>query len=262
MSGIIPIRRALSTLLLTITLIIASTLPALANALYQVSTIDALLAGVYDGNTTFAQLAAKGDMGLGTFNRLDGEMIALDGRFYRVRADGKVYKVGPKEKTPFANVARFKADQTLRLKGPLTMAQLTQRLDKELPTPNLFYALRLRGRFAQVKARSVPGQKRPYPKLVEVVKKQSVFKFTNISGDLMGFRCPAFVKGVNVVGYHLHFLSQDRQKGGHVLGLTLSNAVAEICHLHRLVLDLPAEGDFARTDLGADRSHELEKVEK
>jgi acetolactate decarboxylase len=97
---------------------------------------------------------------------------------------------------------------------------------------------------------------------VEVVKKQSVFKFTNISGDLMGFRCPAFVKGVNVVGYHLHFLSQDRQKGGHVLGLTLSNAVAEICHLHRLVLDLPAEGDFARTDLGADRSHELEKVEK
>jgi acetolactate decarboxylase len=50
---------------------------------FQTSTIAALLDGAYDGDVTFAELAERGDFGLGTLDGCDGEMIALDGSFLR-----------------------------------------------------------------------------------------------------------------------------------------------------------------------------------
>jgi acetolactate decarboxylase len=72
------------------------------HVLFQASTIGALLDGAYDGDVTFAELAEHGDLGLGTLNALDGEMIALDGRFYRADASGTIREVDPGERTPFA----------------------------------------------------------------------------------------------------------------------------------------------------------------
>ena len=63
------------------------------HVLFQASTIAALLEGAYDGDLSFAELAEHGDLGLGTLNGLDGEMIALDGRFYRADVDGSVTEV-------------------------------------------------------------------------------------------------------------------------------------------------------------------------
>lgn len=45
--------------------------------LFQYSTLEALLGGVYDGEVTVGELLTHGDFGLGTFNSLDGEMIIL-----------------------------------------------------------------------------------------------------------------------------------------------------------------------------------------
>ncbi len=59
------------------------------HVLFQASTIGALLEGAYDGDLSFAELAEHGDLGLGTLNGLDGEMIALDGRFYRADVEGR-----------------------------------------------------------------------------------------------------------------------------------------------------------------------------
>ncbi len=56
------------------------------DTLYQVSTLSALLEGVYDGETTFAELKPHGDFGIGTFNALDGEMICVDGHTYQASA--------------------------------------------------------------------------------------------------------------------------------------------------------------------------------
>ncbi|MEA1996391.1 MAG: acetolactate decarboxylase, partial [Gemmatimonadota bacterium] len=58
------------------------------DTLFQASTLGALMMGVYDGDMSFADLKSHGGFGLGTLNRLDGEMIALEGKFYHVRADG------------------------------------------------------------------------------------------------------------------------------------------------------------------------------
>ena len=34
---------------------------------------------------------------------------------------------------------------------------------------------------------------------------------------MLGFRFPAYAEGIEVAGYHLHFISDDRARGGHVL---------------------------------------------
>ena len=63
------------------------------DVLYQTSTINALLNGVYDGEVTFQELKEHGNFGLGTVDALDGEMIALDGKFYQIKTDGKAYSI-------------------------------------------------------------------------------------------------------------------------------------------------------------------------
>jgi len=113
-----------------------------------------------------------------------------------------------------------------------------------------------------VKARSVPAQKKPYPQLAEVVKTQPVFELTDVSGTMVGFWCPSFVKGVNVPGYHLHFLRADGKKGGHVLDFIVENATMEVDDSREFSLILPEDAAFDKADLEPDRGRELKAVEK
>ncbi len=107
------------------------------DVLFQTATLGALVEGVYDGNLAVGELKKHGDMGLGTFDALDGEMVMLDGRVYRIRADGKAEAVGNEETTPFAMVTFFEADHTGSLEGPFDLAHLEEMLDKVLPTKNI-----------------------------------------------------------------------------------------------------------------------------
>lgn len=232
------------------------------DTVYQISTIDALLAGVYDGELSLRELVTHGDFGIGTFDRLDGEMIVLDDSVYQVKADGHVYRPDLKMKTPFATVCRFMPERNMTLPAGLDVGQMHAYLDSLAPNPNLFYAFRIKGNFRRVKTRSVPGQHKPYPPLSEVTAHQPEFEMADISGTLIGFRCPPFVEGINVPGYHLHFLSSDKMRGGHVLEFDIRKARLEIDRLDRFVLQLPKETeDFAATDLSQDRTEELEDVE-
>ena len=230
--------------------------------LFQVATIDSLLAGAYDGTFSFGELAKHGDFGLGTFHKLDGEMVAIDGRFYQVRVDGTVHPVSAGMTTPFANVTFFQADRQCACQGKMDYAGLKKCLDAALPSPNLFYAVRIDGVFPKVKVRSVPpATSKPYPTLVEMVKHQKVYEYRQAAGTLVGFYCPAFVKGVNVPGWHLHFIGKERKKGGHLLDADLDAPQAQLAVLSRLELQLPTQGGFLDRDLNQDRAHELDKVE-
>lgn len=170
--------------------------------LFQTSTIDALVQGVYDGEVTFAELRTHGDFGIGTFNGVDGEMIALDGRYYQITSDGKARPVRDDMRTPFASVTTFVPDIIIPVEGRLTLEDLQRRIDGALPSVNWYYAVRVTGRFESVSARSVPRQQLPYKPLTEVVKTQPVFQLRDVDGALAGFRCPEFAKGVNVPGYY------------------------------------------------------------
>ena len=228
----------------------------------QFSTIDAVLAGDYDGHVTLRELRRHGDFGIGTFDALDGEMVLLDGVFYQVRADGVVSRPPDSATSPFASVVSFHPDREVRIAQPTDFAALRGLVDAAIPNLNNFCAVKVVGRFASVKVRSVPAQKKPYPPLVEVTKNQPVFVGEHISGTLIGFRTPDFGKGVNVPGYHVHFLSDDRAVGGHVLDFKLEEGTVYLDYCSKLALILPEGGDFGKINLGVDRSKELEKAEK
>ena len=141
--------------------------PSLAQAqgLFQVSTLNALVAGDYEGHATLAELMKHGDFGLGTIEPLDGELAILDGVAYQIAYNGTVRVLPGSTRTPFASAAFFKPDRTTPLDRIPTLGEMERRLDASLPSPNFFYALRVDGRFSFVKTRSVPRQSRPYPPL-------------------------------------------------------------------------------------------------
>lgn len=230
--------------------------------LFQYSTIQALMDGVYDGDLTYGELKQHGDFGIGTCNALDGEMIALDGKFYQVKADGVAYPVPDAMKTPFADVTFFKPEKTVRVSEPLNCQQLKTYLEKLLPSPNLIYALRIEGVFPYVKARSIPRQRQPYPPLVAAAKNQSIFEFHNVRGVMVGFWAPKYLAGVNVTGYHLHFITADRRAGGHLLDCRIENARVAMGQIGDFYLMLPKTAAFYERGLTRDREKEIGQVEK
>ena len=230
--------------------------------LYQFSTLSALMEGVYDGGQDYGDLLRHGDFGLGTFAALDGEMVALDGRFYQVKADGQAYPVPETARTPFAMVTFFRAGKTVRLDKPLSLRQLEDYLDGLLPSPNLPYAVRIEGAFSYIKTRSVPRQTKPYPRLAEAVRGQTVFEFHKVQGTIVGFRIPGYLNGVNMAGYHFHFITGDRRAGGHLLDCQMEQAEISLSQITRFYLRLPKTGDFLRTDLTGKGHKEAEQAEK
>ncbi len=229
---------------------------------FLVSTIDALLQGAYDGSVSFDELAAHGDTGIGCGDRLDGELIGLDGEWYLIRTDGRAYPVAGSATTPFAAATFFDPDVAVAIDEPMNLTALLGRLETMFPSENLFYAVRLDGTFPRVVTRSVPAQEKPYPRLADVVANQTVFEFENVTGTAVGFWTPALAKGINVPGYHLHFITSDRTAGGHLLDMTVAEGSVQLDTTANFTMVLPSRGDFLKVDLSGDLSGDLERVEK
>lgn len=230
--------------------------------IYQSSTINAVLEGIYDGAMTFGQLKRHGDFGIGTLNALDGEMVGFDGRFWQITSDGSVHAIPDDYRTPFATVLFFKATVGKTIQGPLDYDGLCTLLVNSVESANLFSAIRVDGTFRHVRTRSVPRQTKPYPPLVKITENQPEFDLYDVAGTLAGFRFPDFAEGMNVPGFHLHFLTNDLQAGGHVLALELDHAqlaVDDTSHFH---VELPTDESFLAARLGGDRREELNKAEK
>jgi acetolactate decarboxylase len=228
----------------------------------QFSTMNALMAGCYQGQFKCTDLTKMGDFGIGTFDKLDGEMVMLDGIIYQIKSDGSVYHASKNLLTPFAVVTSFSSDQQIELKGSYDLLELQKQIDSRLPGRNIFYAVRIDARFEYIRTRSVPAQEKPYRKLTEVVKDQPVFETTDTSGTLVGFISPDYVFPVNVPGYHLHFISDKRNFGGHLLECRARDPVVKIDHIRQIELTLPSGGDFDGIDLGTPDRNNLHKVEK
>jgi len=206
---------------------------------WQTSSIDALLDGEYDGDLTFAELAAHGDLGIGTIQHLDGEMVALDGEFFNITADRRVHPVAPATRTPFAVVCRFRPDSSTAVPAQTTLEQLTSLIDEHATPSQPIVAIRVDGTFRDVKVRSVPRQHKPYPPLSDVVAQQSEWTIDEANGSVVGFRFPASAQGIDVAGHHLHFLSDDRTTGGHVIDLTVVHGTLLLDGASNLHLEVP-----------------------
>lgn len=232
------------------------------HVLFQASTIGALLDGAFDGDLSFAELAEHGDLGLGTLNRLDGEMIAIDGEFLRADVEGAIHPIPPEAKTPFAVVTRFEPALDERIEGGLGHEELLARLDPLLPAGAASCAIRLDGRFERLRARSVPAQTPPYRPLTEVVAEQHVFELLDVEGTMLGFRFPAYAEGIEVGGYHLHFVSADRSRGGHVLDSRSGGLRVRLDPSNDLHVELPPRIDLGDPDLAAETHAAVAAVER
>jgi acetolactate decarboxylase len=231
--------------------------------LYQVSTIDALMQGVFDGVQPVGEIRKHGDFGIGTFDALDGEMIVLDGVVYQAKADGHIYPATDSQTTPFTTVTYFDRDQTATTEESMNLSVFSSTMADKLPTGNMVYAVRVHGTFPAMKVRAIPAQQKPYPTLAEASKNQAVYTFSDTTGTVVGFYTPVFFKGINVVGYHLHFISDDRKTGGHILDLTVpENTMVEYDITPGFAMALPTSGDFTGVDLSQDLSGDLAKIEK
>jgi acetolactate decarboxylase len=232
-------------------LVISNQQPKDRDTLYQVSILDALMKGDYDGKVTLSKIRRHGDFGIGTFDRLDGEAIELDGIFYRVGSDGTVHRLSGNVKSPFFMGTFFGTDIEFSVPGESDYLSLQKLINSRLPTGNIPYAIKVEGKFSYIKTRSVPAQNKPYPLLSEVVKGQSIFEFKDIEGTLVGFKIPDYMRGVNMPGYHLHFISRDRTKGGHLLACVINSVRVKADDIDRFIMVLPGSPDFYRLDFSA-----------
>ena len=233
------------------------------SGMFQYSTLSALQEGAFDDGLTIGELKKHGNFGIGTFDGLDGEMVLYEGTCWQIKSDGSVKASPDNQTSPFAAAVWFQASSKYDLSSNMTnLKALQDYLDGIIPSRNLFYAVKIAGVFPSIKTRSAPKQSKPYPRLADAFKDQSLFSMTNVSGVIIGFYCPDYARGVNMAGFHLHFISDDRKSGGHLLDCAFSEAKLEIMAIRNYTLKLPANGTFYRTDLSKDKSSELDKIEK
>ena len=228
---------------------------------YLCAPVNALVEGVYEERIPYSVIKQYGDFGLGTFDNLDGEMIMLDGNIYQITGDGHVHRLDETACTPFACVTFYQPATHDELTVESSYEDFMGWLEKLLPSPNIFYAIRIEGEFSNMKVRSVPKQE-SYRPLVEVAKDQPVFEFESIKGTLAGFFTPSFMGSLNVPGWHLHFLSEDFQHGGHLLSCRAKSVRAGVQFINSLQLGLPMSLDYLTLDFRRDTEKDLDRAEK
>jgi acetolactate decarboxylase len=207
---------------------------------FQTSTLEALASGRWDGELTVGELLEHGTFGIGTFNALDGEMIILDGKAWRACADGTVVAAPPTLRTPYATVLTFASDLALAVPEPMSGAQFNEVLATTAEEMGEPFAVRFDGRLDDIVARSVPHQSRPYGTLDDIAaREQRMFTFDRTLGTLVGFTFPPSASALQTPGAHLHFISADRERGGHLFEATVGPGVLRICTLRGMRLDLP-----------------------
>ena len=219
---------------------------AVEHEAFQVGTLDALMAGNYDGDTTIEQLLAHGDLGIGTVAALDGELVVVDGHAFAVDGGGVVHPVPPERTTPFAVVCPFSPLVERALVGPMSLEQLHARIESLVPAGLEVVAVRVDGSFTDLRLRSVARQRPPYPPLTEVTAHQREWTVPHADGALVGFRFPELAAGLEVPGFHLHFLAGDRSTGGHVLDLSLTEGVVLLDGGQELHVELPPHVELGR----------------
>ena len=185
--------------------------------LFTAGYAHAFIGGLYDGYFPYNQLKQHGDFGLGAPDKLDGELLILNGKIYQTQHTGKTFEITENALSPYAVVNFFKSDKSFELKGSISRKELYNYLDSVLPNSNGIYAIHVKAKFRTLTTRAFPPvNKKPYQPLASMLSLQQFFNFESIEGDLVGYKLPHYMDGANISGYHFHFLSQDKSSGGHI----------------------------------------------
>jgi len=231
---------------------------------FQVSLLQGLTLGDYYGSITVNELKQNGDTGIGTFEGVNGELIMVDGTVYRALSDGSIETAPDDETIPFANITFFDTDENHDISGVQSIDALKELLNEKINAlgKNRFYMVRIDGAFKNVYARSELKQNEPYKPLAEALKTdQREFNWNNIEGTVVALYCPEYMNDLNAVGWHMHFISSDKSKGGHLLDIDIDNANVRIDSTQGFNMLLPETKMFQTLDLTVDQSDDIKNVE-
>ena len=235
------------------------------NKMYQVSTLQALALGYSRAVISVGELLQEGNTGLGTFEDVNGEMIVLDGHCYRADQNGEITDVSLQTGVPFAAVAKLYGKQQFALENlpdiESLRTELTRKIEEQFGL-NSMHVIRIDGYFEKVDARSEAPYRSHHISLKDVLgQTQKAFLFENIRGSLVGVYFPDYMAGINMPGWHLHFLSEDRTKGGHVFDMCLKEGEAKVDKISNIVINLPESAAFDTYSLKQDLQDEIKSVE-
>lgn len=233
------------------------------NSLFTVGIGAGLIGGLYDGIYPYKSLKAHGDFGLGAPDKLDGEIVVFKGKIYQTQHSGKTFIVDDKALTPFAMVNFFHPDKKITPPQPMDKAMLFQYLDSVLTNVNGMYAIHISGKFSYLKTRAFPPVKaHQHTPLADMLPLQQFFEFKDCQGDLIGYRLPPFMDNTNISGYHFHYLSRQKDAGGHIIDLKASDIVIEIDVLDSYTVQVPSTKDFEHFDFKKNREEDIKSVER
>lgn len=209
------------------------------DGLFQYSTIDMLMKAHYEGSYSVSYLRDRGNFGIGTYNALDGEMIVLDGVFYKSLSDGVVALPADADNVPYASLCEFRPSAFFEIEGVNEIASLEAVLQQQVIDKNIVYAVKVTGLFDSLSLRTVVKQDKPYKALVDVVKTQNVYERSSIHGTLVGYLSPSMLGKILVSGLHLHFISTDLKTAGHVIDVSIGSlAKCELMEIQTLGVHL------------------------
>ncbi|MCV9933588.1 acetolactate decarboxylase [Flavobacterium sp. LS1R47] len=197
--------------------------------IFHYSVMDAMRNGVYIGDLSIKSLGAKGSFGLGTYNHLDGEIIALDGVFYRIASNGHVSKAEYKREVPFAAVTFFRADKKYEMSGIKNIEMLQKEIMSKLPSANTPYAIRIETVFESIVVGGANKlEEMNTTGLAELMKTRPLYKKEHVSGTMVGFYNPPTFASIDLSPFHFHFISDDKTFGGHLVSGELSSVKIKI----------------------------------
>ena len=236
------------------------TTPLQAGPVTQFAVLDALMTGVYSSGVPVSRLREWGDTGIGCCEGLGGEVLLIDGEAFECTVDSAPRRMTDDETLPFADVCHF-GDVAGESLEDANLDAVTTAVENRLLSKNLFHAVRIDGAMARVRTRVTAREGGPARPLAAVAADQVETETVDRTGVLIGFWMPAIYQGITVAGLHLHFLSDDRRVGGHVLAVRVDAAILRVSAFARFSLQLPLDGDFLSTELTHGEDHRISAIE-
>lgn len=202
------------------------------NDIFQYSTVSALMAGLATSGPTASQLQGYGTHGIGTFEKMDGELLYIDGQAYQFTSDGHTRAAPPDLSLPFVQVTKFVPEYMTKVSSNLKRDNLIDLFSApggEGGGKNSFIPFTIKGSFRAVHLRVAGPQQHDGQSLSEVAKNAKQWSLTDVKGTIFGIMSPEWTQGISVAGIHCHFITDPdadgEVEGGHVRDFEVADGV-------------------------------------
>ncbi|MHC5250603.1 acetolactate decarboxylase [Enterococcus sp. LJL90] len=226
----------------------------------QLGTMQMLAESLLEGFVKNKDILALGNVGIGTGEGIDGELVIWDGVSYKVDGEGNITKLGNEFPIVYANV--HKNDfQFLQHFENIALSDIQSDVLKIINSKNIMFSVLIEGEFVFVTTRSAFKSHKPYPGLEEIAKNQINFHKEKVKGRMIGYYTPVLYQGIGVPNYHQHFIADSLDFGGHVIDAKILSANVFVQMFNGIDIELPVSNEaYIKADLAKlDRLTEIIK---